>query len=132
MRPRIRPSSTRRSTPSNATVVPKALRKPRASMQAMASSLLLFRFRFRLREFRWRVIRRRLAVGIVQQFCRREAEPLNSCMDPGPFFAEKLLPFTLQQQIARPGVDEHAETSPALDQLLVHQLLITFQNRERI
>ena len=68
----------------------------------------------------------------VQQFFRRQAEPLNGCVDPGPFFAKKLLPFALQQQTARAGIDEHAAASPALDQPLVHQLLIALQNRERI
>ena len=45
---------------------------------------------------------------------------------------EKLLAFALQEQIARAGIDEHAATSLALDELLVDQLLITLQNRERI
>src|SRR5438552_3172700 len=36
MSPSMRPSSRRRSTPSSATVVPYALRRPRASMHAMA------------------------------------------------------------------------------------------------
>ena len=53
-------------------------------------------------------------------------------MDPGPFFRKKLLAFALQQQIARARIDEHAATSPALDQLLVDQLLIALQDRERI
>src|SRR6202171_3778674 len=35
MSPRMRPSSTRRSTLSNATVVPKVLRRPRASIVAI-------------------------------------------------------------------------------------------------
>ena len=49
----------------------------------------------------------------VQQFFRLQAEPLNGCVDPGPLFAKKLLPFALQQQTARAGIDEHAEASPA-------------------
>ena len=53
-------------------------------------------------------------------------------MDPRPFFAQKLLPFALQQQTARARIDEHAAASPALDQPLVHQLLIALQDRERI
>ncbi len=35
-------------------------------------------------------------------------------------------------RLRAPGIDEHAATSPALDQLLVDQLLIALQNRERI
>src|SRR5438552_801348 len=122
--PRMRPSSTRKLTPSSAMVVPKALRRPRASMHAIASSLLLFLFLlgFRLRP-----------VGCaVQEFFRPQAEPLNGCVDPGPFFAKKLLPFTMQQQIARTGIDEHAEASSSFDKALVHQFLIALQDRERI
>ncbi len=39
--PRIRPSSTRRSTPSKAMAVPNVFRRPRASMHGMALALLL-------------------------------------------------------------------------------------------
>ena len=63
---------------------------------------------------------------------RRQAEPLNGRVDRGPLFREKLLALALQQQIARAGVDEHAATAPLLDELLVDQLLIALQNRERI
>src|SRR5438445_9502811 len=121
MRPTMRPSSTRKSTPSTATVVPKALRRPRASMHAMASALLLFHFRLRPASCR-----------TVEQFFRRETEPLNRSVDPGPFFGKEPLAFALQKQIACTGIDEHAETSLALDKPLVHQLLIALQNRERI
>src|SRR5712692_4046229 len=134
MSPRMRPSSTRRLTPSSAMVVPNALRRPRASMHAMASALLLS-IRpggIRLGGVRWRGIRRRPAVCAVQKFFRLQSEPLNSCVDPGPFFAKKPLPFALQQQIACAGIDEHAEASLLLDKLLVHQLLIALQDRERI
>src|SRR5437667_1096344 len=121
MSPRMRPSSTRKSTPSTATVLPKVLRRPRASMHGMASAFLLFHFRLQPAFCR-----------TVEQFVRREAEPLNRCVDPGPFFGKELLAFVLQQQIARAVIDEHAETSLALDKPLVHQLLIPLQNRERI
>src|SRR5882724_6798637 len=121
MSPTMRPSSTRKSTPSTATVVPKVLRRPRASMHALASAFLLFHFRLQP-----------VFCRTVEQFFRREAEPLNRCVDPGPFFVKELLAFALQQQIARTGIDEHAETSLALDKPIVHQLLIALQNRERI
>src|SRR3982074_569601 len=120
MSPRMRPSSTRKSMPSSATVVPKVLRRPRASMQAMALALLLCR------------LRRRTRFGGIQQFFRGQAEPLNGGVDPGPLFREKLLAFALEQQIARAGLDEHAEASLLLDELIVHQMLVTLQNRERI
>src|SRR6266849_1225727 len=119
--PRMRPSSTRKFMPSTATFVPKAFRRPRASMHAMASVLLLFDFRLRP-----------AFCGTVEQFFRREAEPLNGCVDPGPFFAKKLLPFALQQRTACAGIDEHAEATSGFDQTLVHQLLIALQDRERI
>src|SRR5207247_9110378 len=121
MSPRMRPSSTRKSTPSTATVVPKVLRRPRASMHGMASAFLLFAFRFRP-----------TVCGNIEQFFRSQSEPLNGCVHPWPFFGKELLALALQKQIARTGIDEHAETSLALDTPLVHQLLIALQNRERI
>src|SRR5207302_9095313 len=85
MMPRMRPSSTWRSTPSSAMVAPNALRRPRASMQAMSALLLL----------------------AVQQLFGRETEPENRCVDPRPMFREKFLAFGLQQQIARSHIDVH-------------------------
>src|SRR5262245_53263752 len=117
----MRPSSTRRSTPSSATVVPKALRSPRASMLAMISALLLPGVRFR-----------QAALAGFQQLSRREAEALDGGEDPGPLLVEELLALALQQQLARPGVDEHAAAPPALHELLVHQLLVALQDREGI
>src|SRR4029077_18449831 len=111
MSPRMRPSSTRRLMPSSATVVPKVLRRPRASMHAISALLLWSSF---------------------QQFFRCQTEPLNRCRDPGPFFGEKFLAFSLQQQLARAALDEHAQTSLRLDELLVDQLLVALQNRQRI
>src|SRR5712671_560124 len=141
MSPRIRPSSTRRLMPSSAMVVPNDLRRPRASMQAIASALLFFWIRsgcgirsggIRLSGFRRCGIGRRRVGCAVQEFFRLEAEPLNGFVDPGPVFVKKLLPFTLQQQLARAGVDEHAQAAPGLDKPIVHQLLIALEDRERI
>src|SRR5205814_4787489 len=116
--PRMRPSSTRKSIPSSATVAPKVLRRPRASMHAMVLALLT-------------CVRRGAArFGGSQQFLRGQAEPLDGRLDPGPLLGKKLVALALQQQIAGAGVDEHAAPSPALDQLLVDQLLIGLQNRE--
>src|ERR1700674_1389338 len=98
----MRPSSTRKLMPSSAMVVPKALRSPRASMHAMVSAFLFF-LRFGV-----------AACAILQQFFRFQAKPLNGCVDPGPFFAKKLLPFPLQQQTACARIDEHAEASSVL------------------
>src|SRR6202521_3641007 len=128
--PRMRPSSTRKLMPSTAIVVPNALRRPRASMHAMALALLLGRFRFG--RFRLCVIRRRPVGCAVHQFFRLQAEPLNGRADPRPFFAKKLLSFGFEQQTACAGIDEHAQASSALYEPLVDQLLIALQNRERI
>src|SRR5438445_5097379 len=90
-------------------------------MHGMASAFLLFRFRLQPAFCR-----------TVEQFVRREAEPLNRCVDPGPFFGKELLALALQQQIARAVIDEHSEPSLAFNKLFVDQLLIALQNRERI
>src|SRR6202521_3436407 len=132
MSPRMRPSSIRKLTPSSAMVVPKALRRPRASMTVMASALLLVPGGIRLGGFRRCGICGRPAARSVQEFFRFQAEPLNGCVDAGLLFSKKLLPFALQQQSARAGIDEHAEAASAFDQPLVHQLLIALENRERI
>src|SRR5439155_9762267 len=132
IRPRMRPSSTRRSTPSSAMVVPKALRRPRASMHAMASAFLLAglgNFRFVGARFRGVGL---LQVGAVEQFLCFQSEPLDCCGDPWPLFIQEFLPLAFEQQLARAGVDEHAQASPAFHQPLVHQLLVTLQDRERI
>src|SRR5579872_27273 len=68
----------------------------------------------------------------VQQLGRRKAEPLDGCADPWPLFSEELLPFCLEQQIARTGIDEHAQASLGLNQTFVHQLLIALEDRKRI
>src|SRR5207244_4610787 len=105
MSPRMRPSSTRKSTPSSAMVAPYALRRPRASMHAMALAFLLFFCR----------LRPRFAGG--QKLLGPQAEPLNRCVDPRPLLGEKLLALAAQQQIALAGFDEHAEAALALDKL---------------
>src|SRR5687767_5598984 len=101
MRPRMRPSSTRRSMPSRAMVEPKTLRNPRASMQATSGRLLSSR-------------------GVEQVF-RRQTQPLNGRVDARPLFLEKLLALGVHQQIARAGVDVHASPPPLLHELLVDQ-----------
>src|SRR5438876_891233 len=83
----------------SAMVVPKALRRPRASMHAMASGLLLWGIR--LRGQRLGGIRGRGTASAVQKLFHLQAEPLDRGLYPGPFFAEKPLPFALQQQGAR-------------------------------
>src|ERR1700738_5128124 len=126
----MRPSSTRRSMPSSAIVFPNILRRPRASMHAMASALLLVGVRFSgvrfggLRLCSIRRKRRRPAGWGGQGFFRPQPEPLNRRVDPGPFFAKKPLAFALQQQAVRPGIDKHAAPSSGFDKPLVHPLLI--------
>src|SRR3954468_9818075 len=111
MMPRMRPSSTWRSTPSSATVAPNALRKPRASMQDMSSLLLL---------------------AAIQQLFRRESEPADRCVDARPVLRQKLLPLGFQQQLARAVVDVHPAAALLLDELLVDELLVRLQDGDRI
>src|SRR5215831_13877713 len=85
MSPRMRPSSTRRFTPSSATVAPNDFRRSRASMQGMGSSLPF-------------------SPGVLEQLFRLEAEPLDVRADPGPLVLEELPPFTLEQPAPRAGV----------------------------
>src|SRR5690242_14160419 len=119
--PRMRPSSTRRSTPSSAMVVPKALRRPRASMHAMASTILLAGVR-RFRFLGLRLCGARLlpVAGAVDQFFCFQSEPLDGRGDSWPLFAQELLPLAIEQQLARSGVNEHAQAPSALDQALIH------------
>src|SRR5205823_13395575 len=72
------------------------------------------------------------SLGRFQQFFRCDPEPLNGGGDCGPSVGKKLLPFGLEQQIARADIDEHAEAAPGLDQLLADQLLIGLENGEGI
>src|SRR5258706_16315303 len=111
MMARMRPSSTLRSTASRAMVAPNALRRPWASMQAMSTLLFL---------------------AAVQQLFGRESEPANRCVNPRPVFGQKLLALGLHQQIARAGVDVHPAAPLLLYELLVDQLLVSLQNRDRI
>src|SRR2546428_1681402 len=119
MSPTMWPSSTCRFTPSSARVVPKALRRPRASMHAMASGLLLWGIRLRGQGLGG--IRGRGTASAVQKLFHLQAEPLDGGLYPGPFLAEELLPFGLQQQAARTTIDEHAQAAPGLDEPLLHQ-----------
>src|SRR5215472_3673812 len=68
----------------------------------------------------------------VQQFFRREAKSMDNRSHPGPLVCEKLLALALQQQLSRALFHEHAETPAALDEILVHQFLISLEDRERI
>src|SRR5918996_636797 len=114
--PRMRPSSTCKSMSSRATVVPNVLRRPRASIVAMA---LVF--------FRWRSA---LRCGIQLSLCK--TEPLDLFRDPRPFVGEKFLAFAFEQLITRTRFDEHTEAALHLDQVLIDQLLIRFEHGKRI
>src|SRR3977135_123173 len=57
---------------------------------------------------------------------------MNFFRNPWPFVSEKFLPFAFEQQIARSGSNEHAETALRLAQLFINQLLISLQHGERI
>src|SRR5262245_59588720 len=114
MSPTMRPSSTVRSILFRATLAPNALRKPRASMLAMASTLLL-----------------RAAWGGLQQLCGLEPESLDRGLNLRPLIRQESFAFSLEEQSPRTRIDEHSPTPSALDELLVDQLLITLEDRER-
>src|SRR5689334_11556120 len=69
---------------------------------------------------------------MLQELLRRQPKPLNLLLSPRPFLFQKLLPFAGQKKIARTGVHEHSAPAPHLDQLLVDELLVRSQNRERV
>jgi len=50
----------------------------------------------------------------------------------GPVFLEKFLAFAFEQEIARAIFNEHPEATSFFDQFFVHQLLVSFEHRERI
>src|SRR6266446_3532821 len=116
--PRMRPSSTRRSTLSKATVVPKTLRRPCASIVAITSPPLC-------------CLGTPLRGGGIEFFLG-QTKPLNLFRNPRPFVGEKFLTFALQQKITRAGFNKHPKTALHLDQLLIDQLLIGLQNGQRI
>src|SRR5579863_6047102 len=109
--PRIRPSSTCRSTPSRARVEPYALRSPRASMQVIL--LLLF-----------------LGSARGEQIFGAQAEALDRGCNPWPLFGQEPLAFGRQEERTRARIDEHSATALALDQVFVDQLLIRLEYRE--
>src|SRR5437764_11571671 len=120
MIPRMRPSSTRMSMPSSATVLPNALRSARASMHAIVSALL------------FAGLRSAPFSRAIQQVLWRQSKALNVGLNLRPFFRQEFLPFALQQQVARSRLHEHSQASPALDKIFVDQLLVTLENRERV
>src|SRR5437867_285911 len=67
-----------------------------------------------------------------QQVFRAQAESLDRVVDPRPLILEESLTLALQEQPARTGVHEHAETAPRLDQPLDDQLLVALEDRDRI
>src|SRR5262245_9056747 len=121
MSPRMRPSSTRKSTPSSAMVAPKALRRPRASITAMALVLLLCG-----------VWCRPSTGGAFAWSCGSLDGLLTGCVVLGSFVGENVLSLVLQQQVSRIGFADHAQAPILLDKLLVDELLIPFQNCERV
>src|SRR5258708_37112824 len=104
MSPRIRPSSTFRSTLSTAIVAPNVLRRPRASMHAMRLTLLR-------------------GVG-GEQVLRRQAEGLDGGIDCRPLVLEDSLGLRLEPVFPCDAVADHAEPPPLLDHLFVDELLI--------
>ena len=69
---------------------------------------------------------------LLQQFFRRQPEPLNGCVNPRPFFRQKFLPFPFSNRSRAPALMNMPQPPPAFDQFLVDKFLIALQNRERI
>jgi hypothetical protein len=61
-----------------------------------------------------------------------QTEPLNRRVHARPMLVQKFLALAFDQQIPRAGFHKHSETAPGLDQIFTDQLLVSFQNRERI
>src|SRR5688572_25201795 len=66
------------------------------------------------------------------QFFERQPEPLDPRQHVRPLLREEPFAFRLQQTLPRPVVDVHAEPAPGLHQVLVDELLITLEDRERV
>src|SRR5690242_15553586 len=101
IKPRMRPSSTRRSIPSSATVEPNAFRRPRASMHGMMSAFLLLLLTSLLLFYRALFSLFLGEVGTtgavpIQQIVPTETQPLNGLLYPGPLFSEKFLALAFQ------------------------------------
>src|SRR5258705_178523 len=115
----MRPSSTCRSMPSSATAVPYVLRRPCASIGSMASA-----------SFLW-------SVGCVdrarfQQFFRRETEPPDGRGEPGPLLGQESPALGFEPRGASPGSAEHPEASLLLHELVIDQLLVGLEDRDRV
>src|SRR5206468_5666623 len=117
IRPRMRPSSTRKSTPSSAIVLPNTFRRPRASMHVIRSAFLLLHFCF-LPAVR----------VVVKQIFRFQTEPQHGFANPGPVFGQEFLALRFEQRIPCVSLDEHSEPPPGLDESFVHELLISLQD----
>ena len=102
-------------------VVPYVLRRPRASMQAMASALLLVVFDGRPRA---------AALSAVPLGSGRAARMVAWIL--GHSSARNFSRSAFSNSSRAPAVDEHAQAALLLDELLVDELLVGLQHRERI
>src|SRR5581483_3667875 len=75
----------------------------------------------------WRRGRRR---AVFEKIGCREAQPLDGGVNLRPSLFEKSLPLIFHERFACAVTDEHAATAPLLDQLLVHELLVAFEDGE--
>src|SRR5688572_10974782 len=131
--PTMRPDSTRKFTPSSARVVPKLLPSPRATMRSVTLALLVRVLRgIAARSRQRRGGRGRNPVEGVQQLLGLEAEPLDAPRDLGPLLLEEELALVLQERAPRALGHEHAAAAALLDELLVDELLVAFQDRQGI
>jgi hypothetical protein len=78
----MRPSSTRKSMPSSATVVPKSLAETACF--------------YRCHDFSGSPFVVSCELAAIEQFFWIQSEPLNGCVHPGPMFGKKLLPLAFE------------------------------------
>src|SRR5581483_2122103 len=121
--PTMRPGATVKLTESTARFAPYCFLRSRASITGVIFVLSGRGGPGRARRGRG---------SCFEQVGRREPQPLDGRVDLGPFFFEEALPLVLHQRLARPGTHEHPEAAPLLDQLLIDELLVPLEHRERI
>src|SRR5882672_2281123 len=119
----MRPAAALKLTLSSAWNLPNDLLSPRASITAPIGDLARSGFV---------AVAVGATLGGFEQVGGAEPKAVDCCQDLRPLIFQELLPFVLHQDPARAFGNEHAPTAPLLDQLLVDQLLVALEDRQRI
>src|SRR3569833_3358375 len=126
MRPTMRPVSIEKLTWSRARVLRKFFVRPRAS-------IIVVIVLSRARGGDLRRPGRSMGFGtLAEQLGGGQTQALDRRVDPRPLVIEKSGSLVFHERLTHPNTHEHSATSPLFDQLLVHQLLITLEDRQRI